>query len=203
MAAKTKYQEFRDIIEANFERSLLLTILLSVIVFMTFQQVPEKEIEFKTVEKITTFEIPPEIKQMEKIKAPPRPSIPIETDSEDVPDDVTIAETVIDTIWKPPPEIEEPVFFVAYDDAPILLKAVKPDYPVMAQKAQIEGDVQLILYISDKGDVVRVDVVSAPMAGVFDQSAIRAAKQFKFKPAYQRDKPVPVKISYIMKFTLR
>jgi protein TonB len=202
---KSKYREFQEIIERNFEYSLLLTLLLSIILFLTFEKFPEREIKMRKVDKITTYEIPPEVKQMEKIKAPPRPSIPIETESEDVPEDVTIAETVIDTIWKPPPEIEETVYFIAYDEAPELINQsfVEPEYPEMARKAQIEGQAVVILYIDEKGNVDRVDIIKTPMEGVFDKSLRDAMLQWKFKPAFQRDKPVPVKMGYTFIFSLK
>jgi hypothetical protein len=40
-----------------------------------------------------------------------------------------------------------------YDQPPVIVKEVRPIYPEEASEAKIEGDVTLLVYIDEKGDV--------------------------------------------------
>lgn len=54
----------------------------------------------------------------------------------------------------------------------------------------IEGYVILQFDVTETGSVENPLVIEANPPNVFDQSAINAAKQFKYKPAYVNGKPV-------------
>jgi len=107
--------KYRKIIEA----SLILALLICIVLFQAFKKFEGKEGQKKfEVAKIETIEVPQT--QQEKIAPPPsRPAIPIESESEDIPDDVTIDDTDIDFEELPPPppppaaEDEAATFFVA------------------------------------------------------------------------------------------
>lgn len=150
-----------------------------------------------------------EIPQTEQLQRPPppaRPAIPIESEDEDIPDDLTIEETEVDfseTVEElPPPEEEEPIVpFFALSEKPEVVKQARPDYPELARKAGIEGRVTVKVLIGTKGDVEKVEVVKGhPM---LNDSAVEAAKQWKFKPGKQRDRVVKVWMNIPIDFKLK
>ena len=157
----------------------------------------------------------PETKQIKRPPPPPRPAVPIETESEDVPDDVTIESTDLDfedapidlppppppgSQDGPPPEEEEIVEFWAVEEKPEIKKQVKPVYPEVARKAGLEGVVFLKFVVSTNGRVKRAMVIKGPE--IFRDAALNAIAQFTFKPAVQNDRPVPVWMSMPIRFRL-
>jgi protein TonB len=154
---------------------------------------------------IESIEIPP-TQQLQKPPPPSRPSIPVESEDDDLLDDVTIEETEIDLSSDafdappPPPEEDEVFEFFAVSEKPKLLHKEVPKYPDLARRAGIEGNVIVMVTISKKGDVLDAKIYkSVPM---LDEAALTAAKKCKFKPAKQRDKFVKVKMSIPFNFTL-
>lgn len=86
---------------------------------------------------------------------------------------------------------------------PELLKQVDPVYPDEARKARIEGDVVLEAIVDIDGKPVQMRVLQIPAKGYgFEESAIEAVKQWKFRPGMRNGKPVPVIFSVIVHFTI-
>jgi protein TonB len=191
-----------------FEASLVVTLIILILFLYSFKKFEAGYVLEKTVDvKIETIEIP----QTEQINRPPppaRPSIPIASEDEDIPDELTIDETEIDFSQPiddappPPPEEEEPIVeFYALSDKPEVINRVEPTYPDLARKAGIEGMVVVKVLIGTKGDVEKVEVVkSHPM---LDDAAMAAAKLFKFKPGKQRDRFVKVWMTIPFTFRLK
>ena len=90
---------------------------------------------------------------------------------------------------------------VQYDKLPEFILNVKPEYPPMAFRAGVTGSLWLALLVNEDGDVCRVKILkeSGVNAG-FEQSAIDAALQYKFKPAKKNSKPVAMWIVHKVKF---
>jgi TonB family protein len=87
--------------------------------------------------------------------------------------------------------------------APIKVKSVPPVYPELARKARIQGVVIIEAVIDREGNVVRTKVLRSPGAHFgFDQAAIDAVKQWKFKPGTQNGKPVDVIFTLTVIFKL-
>jgi TonB family protein len=86
--------------------------------------------------------------------------------------------------------------------APIVIKEVKPQYTAEARKAKIQGTVTLECVVKTDGTIGDVEVTTSLDAGL-DQEAIKAVKQWRFKPGTKDGKPVPVLITLEMTFTLR
>ena len=99
----------------------------------------------------------PQTQQIERPPPPARPSVPVESEDEDIADDLTIEETDLDNFeaWDaPPPPPEGPrVKFIPYDDPPQPLSQIAPLYPEIAQEAGIEGTVVVQVFIDLKGRV--------------------------------------------------
>jgi len=155
--------------------------------------------------------IPP-TEQTKRPPALPRPAVPIETEDEDVPDDVTIAETDLDfdgPIIEMAPlrmggqqEVEEEILeFWAVEEKPEVTRRVNPVYPEMARRAGLEG--QVILTFTVTADGRATDIVVLHGAEIFRQAAVEAVAQFQFRPAKQNDRAVAVKMTMPMRFKLR
>lgn len=153
----------------------------------------------------------PETRQIKRPPPPPRPAVPIETESEDVPDDVTIETTDLDfddvalDLPPPPPpdqetEEEEILEFWKVEEKPKLIKEVPPIYPEIARKAGLAGKVFVKFLVGKDGRVRDVQILKGQE--IFRQAAINAVMQFRFKPAMQNDKPVSVWMTQPLSFRL-
>ena len=64
-------------------------------------------------------------------------------------------------------------------------------YPENAYLSRLAGAVRARVYIDDKGSVVSIDVVDAkPIAGVFEDAAVQALSQLRYRPALVAGRPV-------------
>jgi TonB family protein len=80
-------------------------------------------------------------------------------------------------------------FQPAFDTAPVIEKAFEPDYPKYAKQNNMEGTVMVRVTLSDRGKIEDARVVESSN-NVFDEPALTAVRQFRFKPAYNRGEPV-------------
>lgn len=162
---------------------------------------------------IEVAEIPP----TEQIKRPPppeRPAVPIPSESEDIPDDATIESTELALSDLPPPpppptnDGDDPEIFVAYDEPPEIIGGYAAlvaalEYPELARKAGIEGLVVVSAVIDENGKILSAEIAKGlgDKAG-FEKAAIKAIKSVKWKPAYQRDRPIKVRFAIPVRFRL-
>jgi TonB family protein len=87
---------------------------------------------------------------------------------------------------------------------PEVVKEVKPKYTAAAMQAKIQGTVWLDCVVAETGDVADVKVSrSLDREFGLDQAAIDAASQWKFKPGRKDGKPVAVRITIELTFTLK
>ena len=87
---------------------------------------------------------------------------------------------------------------------PQLVREVKPAYTADAMRAKVQGTVWLECVVMPDGTVGRVEVVrSLDSTFGLDQEAIKAAKQWRFRPGTRLGEPVPVLITIELAFTLR
>ena len=87
---------------------------------------------------------------------------------------------------------------------PTVLREVRPAYTADAMRAKVQGSVWLECIVMPDGSVGDVKVTRSldPIFGL-DQEAIRAAKQWRFRPGMRQGEPVPVIITIELTFTLR
>ena len=76
---------------------------------------------------------------------------------------------------------------------PILIREVKPAYTADAMRAKIQGSVWVECVVQPDGTVTNVRVVRSldPTFGL-DQEAVKAARQWRFRPGLRLGEPVPV-----------
>ncbi len=97
----------------------------------------------------------------------------------------------------PPPPAPAPVV----TRVPELLEAAAPVYPPEALAAKIEATVKIEVDIDAAGAVVAVRVLE-PVGNGFDDAAVAAARQYKFRPAEIDGKPAPITIETTIHFRL-
>ena len=87
---------------------------------------------------------------------------------------------------------------------PKVVREVKPGYTPQAMEAKIQGSVWLECIVNEHGDISDVEVTrSLDTEYGLDQEAILAARQWKFEPGRKDGKPVAVRITIELTFTLK
>ena len=87
---------------------------------------------------------------------------------------------------------------------PQVVKQVAAQYTREAMQQMIEGDVVLAVVVKDDGSVGDVQVKES-LDAVYglDAAAVKAMKEWQFKPGTKDGKPANVRIDVKMRFTLR
>lgn len=192
-----------------------ITFVLHTAVAVAFPKFESDAREIKKVQHMIEVEDLPETQQIKRPPPPPRPAVPIETESADVPDDVTIESTDLDfddaqvDLPPPPPpgsgndeEMEEEIVeFWAVEQVPEPISQPAPEYPEVARKAGLTGTVFVEFTVSKEGRVTGARVVRGPT--IFHEAALAAIFKFVFKPAMQNDKPVGVRMTQPIRFRLK
>ena len=83
-----------------------------------------------------------------------------------------------------------------------VLKSVQPIYPMRAEKNKIEGWVDVEFTVAENGKVKDASVRGVSIAGVFEESALKAVSQWRYKPVLRDAKPVPVRSQIRVRFSL-
>jgi TonB family protein len=83
-----------------------------------------------------------------------------------------------------------------------LLKTVQPAYPIKAQNKKMEGWVDLEFTVSETGKVQDVTVRATSVPGVFEDAAVKAVNQWRYRPNLRDARPVPVRTQIRLRFTL-
>ena len=185
----------------------LFSIILLILTFLIYPRyLGLLEFEDFELQEIIIENIP-QTQQIERPPPPAMPSVPVESEDEDIADDLTIEETDLDSFeaWDaPPPPPEGPrVKFIPYDDPPQPLSSIRPVYPEIAQEAGIEGTVVVQVFVDNRGRVQDTLILKGiPNTGL-DEAAVAAIKKTRFRPARQRERAVGVWISIPVNFRLK
>ena len=187
--------------------------------FGTFAFWPEltaEDFSFEA-EELEAIELPPEI----EIPPPPqqisRPATPVMA-AADIDEDITIAPTTFEDNpvedLPPPPEeaatdLSAAPTFTPFTVAPTIqnraevVRAMTREYPPLLRDAGIGGTVRVYFFIDENGSVqdFRIDQSSGHQA--LDDAAIAVAGVYKFTAALNRDKKVPVWVSFPITFQVR
>jgi protein TonB len=79
-------------------------------------------------------------------------------------------------------------------------KIVQPRYPPLAERDGVEGWVDLEFTVAADGSVKDIKVTGAQPAGVFEDVALRAVTQWKYRPFVRDGAPVPQRARLKLKF---
>lgn len=152
--------------------------------------------------KVVNYTVPPDPEPMPEAKPEPRrsqidsPHSVIRTNTEpDRPVRIDPVKTTFDagpagqgeTVIADPPKPLAPV----RAEARILSSsALQPPYPVMEQRAEIEGSVAIRVFIGTDGRVIRAEKVSATTDGFYRATERQALRAWRFSPATLDGNPV-------------
>jgi len=209
-ASKTLRLQYKKYLELGLIVSLLLNILL----MQGYKKVKIKAAN--RTARLSAFQVEeiPQTQQQKQAPAPSRPTVPIASEDESLPEDETIATTELDfneELPPPPPPPEDQgdaIVFVPYDEPPAPIGGFvaiqkRLVYPEIARKAGVEGRVLVYAQIDEKGNVVRTKVMKSLGPNGCDEAAVSAIGAVKWKPAMQRDRPVKVWVMVPVDFKLK
>ena len=199
----TAEQEFKNSYAKIFRLAVLFAILVHALAFVLMPEWSPKPYQLREKQVLEAINIPDQISIPPPPKEEAKPVVPTEIEpSEDASAEETISSTELNV--EAPPELPPPPkraeFFTAFDEPPQVIIQVPPVYPELARQSELEGVVMVQIGVNKFGDVVEATVVSG-IEGL-NQAAIEAVYQWKFRPAKQRDEPVPVRIVVPIRFTL-
>jgi len=87
---------------------------------------------------------------------------------------------------------------------PVLVRQVDPEYPKLAQRMGIDGEVEVEVLVGPDGAVEDVRVVNVSRTGVgFERATIDAVRQWRYKPATKSDVNVRMWVPARVRLTLR
>ena len=84
----------------------------------------------------------------------------------------------------------------------VIVKSVQPEYPRKAREDSIQGWVELDFTVAESGQVKDLSVHAANPRGVFDQAAVSALAQWRYKPVLVDAKPVARRARIRIRFAL-
>jgi protein TonB len=85
---------------------------------------------------------------------------------------------------------------------PVLLVKVEPSYPPVPRRAGLGGRVTLRAVIAEDGNVESVEVLASTNR-LFDDAAVDAVRQWRYRPAVMNGRPVRVFLSVVVDFHVR
>jgi len=149
--------------------------------------------------------------QPPEIVVPKRPTMVVESpndDIDDLPDDIMVGIAIFDVLLAPPAPQEPTVPFHAVEVKPEPIGGLQTIinntvYPAIAIEARQEGKVVVEALIGKDGIVKEVRVLKGMPGTGLDEAAMAAVLKTLFSPAYQRDKPVQVRMAIPVDFRLR
>jgi protein TonB len=196
--------------------SMILAVLAHFSVFHFWPELTAEDFSY-TAPEIEMY-LPPEIEIPPPPEAIARPATPVIATA-DISEDITIAPTTFEENpvedLPPPPEqvtttdISAAPTFTPYTvrpdikNRPEVTKALENEYPPLLRDAGIGGTVNMWFFIDENGVVQRTQVQDSSGHPALDAAAERVANVFRFTPALNKDKRVPVWISVPITFTTR
>jgi protein TonB len=224
MTAEAVPAEFRETANERLKRTfkswfwvaMIASTVVHLGMFAFWPELTAEDFSFENTE-LEAIELPPEI----EIPPPPqqiaRPATPIIA-SADIDEDITIAPTTFEDNpvedLPPPPEetttdLSAAPTFTPFTVAPSILnrsdvvRAMEREYPPLLRDAGIGGTVRVYFFIDEDGRVQdrQIDQTSGHQA--LDDAAMAVSEIYQFSPALNRDKKVPVWVSFPITFQVR
>ncbi|MFQ5636817.1 MAG: energy transducer TonB [bacterium] len=188
----------------NFKKALVLTLLFFNILIYISPNLDVKREDLPGGQIQIHVEEIPITHQVRRTPPPPKPTVPIPSDNENIPEDVTIEETTLQfsTIFDEIPE-GAPIAGTKLSP-PRPLAWVFPEYPEEEKKKGVRGIVKLSIHINNKGRVVEAQVLDNTTGSEkCAQAAVEAALGSRFTPAKEGKKAVSYWITQPYRFDLK
>jgi protein TonB len=213
---ETANERLKRTFSSWFWGSMIIATVAHFGAFAFWPELTTEDVSF-TTDELETIDLPPEI----EIPPPPqqiaRPATPVMA-AADIDEDITIAPTTFDdnpvSDLPPPPsdvastDISAAPTFTPYTVAPRILnvaevqRAMVREYPALLRDAGIGGTVSVYFFIDENGQVGdrRIDRSSGHQA--LDDVALAVAQVYRFSAAMNRDRVVPVWVSFPITFVV-
>ena len=215
-ATLTANERFKKSFSSWFWGSMTAATLLHFAVFAFWPSLQAEDVSF-SADEIEAIELPPEIEIPPPPEAIARPATPVIAEAA-IDEDITIAPTTfeenpVENLPPPPDEVETDVSaaptFTPFTVAPDITnrgevqRALEREYPPLLRDAGIGGTVKVWFFIDEGGQVQDTRVNTSSGHTALDEAAIRVANVFRFTPALNRDKKVPVWVALDITFTTK
>ena len=195
------------------ELGLIISLIIHIFLMQGYKRIKEKTVNRSFQLEAIQVEDIPQTEQERQAPPPSRPTVPIASEDETLPEDETIDFTDLDLDAEPPPpppppEVDDDLpVFVPHDEPPepiggysAIQRALV--YPEIAQRAGVEGRVMIWAKIGIDGMVKNTRVMKSLGPNGCDEAAMTAIRAVKWKPAMQRDRPVEVWVAVPVEFRL-
>jgi protein TonB len=214
--SETANERLKQSFSTWFWGSMIAATLVHFGVFAFWPQLTAADISFKQQE-LESVQLPPDIEIPPPPKAIARPATPVIATT-NVDEDITIAPTTfeenpVENLPPPPTEKAQDLSaaptFTPYTVAPSILnrdevqKALERNYPPLLRDAGIGGTVKVYFFIDEHGKVIDHRIDQSSGHAQLDEAALKVADVMKFSPALNRDKKVPVWVSFPITFQVR
>ena len=211
----TANERFKARFGAWLWSGIMLATVLHFAIMRFFPPLTAADLSFGTTET-QAIELPPEVEIPPPPEAIARPAVPVVAHTA-LEEDITIAPTTfeqnpIETLPPPPMQtlsrLEDRPVFTPYTVAPSLrdregaMRIVRNKYPKILQDAGIGGTVVVWAFIDEKGVVRNCQVHTSCGIVALDEAAVGAVMEFRFHPALNYDKHVPVWVSIPITFVV-
>ena len=215
-SAMSANDRFKQSFSSWFWGSMIAATALHFLIFALWPSIQAEDVSVVS-DELEMVDIPPEIEIPPPPEAITRPATPVIAEAA-IEEDITIALTTfednpIENLPPPPDEVETDLsaapVFTPYTVAPDytngaeVTRALEREYPPLLRDAGIGGTVVVWFFINETGQVTNQIVDTSSGHSALDDAALRVAPVFKFTPALNRDKAVPVWISLPITFTTR
>ena len=213
---ETANEQLKRNFSSVFWASMIAATVFHFCTFAFWPELTAADFSFES-DELEAIELPPEI----EIPPPPqqiaRPATPVMA-SADIDEDITIAPTTFEdnpVEELPPPPEEQAVdlsaapTFTPFTVAPDIqnraevIRAMEREYPPLLRDAGIGGTVQVFFFIDEEGTVQQFQINESSGHQALDDAALAVAGVYRFSAALNRDKRVPVWVSFGITFQVR
>ena len=213
---ETANEQLKRRFSSVFWASMIAATVFHFCTFAFWPELTAADFSFES-DELEAIELPPEI----EIPPPPqqiaRPATPVMA-SADIDEDITIAPTTFEDnpVEELPPPPEEQVVdisaaptFTPFTVAPDIqnraevIRAMEREYPPLLRDAGIGGTVQVFFFIDEEGTVQQFQINESSGHQALDDAALAVAGVYRFSAALNRDKRVPVWVSFGITFQVR
>jgi protein TonB len=213
---ETANERLKKTFDSWFWGSVIAATLLHFGAFAFWPELTAEDMTFTSAE-LEAIELPPEI----EIPPPPqqiaRPATPVIAAAE-IDEDITIAPTTfeenpVEDLPPPPDEqatdLSAAPTFTPFTVAPSIqnrdevTRAMMREYPPLLRDAGIGGTVVVWFFIDEEGRVQQTQVNQSSGHQALDDAALAVADIYRFSPALNRDRRVPVWVQFPITFQVR